>query len=130
MRRIRSDPASAPTGTGRAPIRSSARTTGTPARNMLRPNAVQDGVPGLHAGEAERPSPELVRRRHVLLGEGVEGRRAGRARGRRDADDLLDRCTQMLAEGMTELVARAFLQLALVVLAEQDGEPLEVGDGG
>ena len=33
----------------------------------------------------------------------------------------------MLAEGVPQLIARALLQLALVVLAEQHRQPLEVG---
>ena len=90
---------------------------------------MQDRVTGTDAREPERAAPQLVRRRHVLLREGVERRRPGRAGGRGDRDHRVERRTEVLAEGMSELVARALLQLPLVVLAEEHGQPLEIPHG-
>ena len=65
-----------------------------------------------------RPPLQLVGRRDVLCREGVERRRPGRPRRRRDGDDLLREAQRRSPNGCRKLAAGALLQLSLVVLAE------------
>ena len=48
--------------------------------------------------------------------------------GRCDGDHLLDGNAEVLAERVAELRPRPLLQLALVVLREEDRQALEIGD--